>query len=235
MATKVYRMIHSMTGEKDPYYEYKRRTNRQLLDIIDRLRDSIEKSDDPLLAAAIAAANGNMIDCGISGAVTDEQIEAAIHDGHEREYVGCVKEFASEVEKAKKILYLADNSGEIVLDRLLIERLPMEKITLAVRGKPIINDVLIEDAEEVGLCDMVKVIDNGSDAPGTVLEECSDEFRQAFDAADLVISKGQGNYETLSHVDKNIIFLFKAKCQVVAQDLGVPRDTLILKHKTGQE
>ncbi|MCK5523558.1 MAG: DUF89 family protein, partial [Thiomargarita sp.] len=90
----------------------------------------------------------------------------------------------------------------------------------AVRGKPTINDALLKDAKDIGLCDIVKVIDNGAGFPGTVLNKCSKEFLDVFNNADLIISKGQGNYETLSNIDANICFLLKAKCPVVAEDLN---------------
>ena len=132
-----------------------------------------------------------------------------------------VREFAQAAHKAQDILYLTDNAGEIVFDRLLIEQLPMDRITVAVKGSPIINDATRVDAETVGLTNMVSVIDNGSDAPGTMLEDCSRAFRDRFDRADLVVAKGQGNYETLSEVDKNIVFILKVKCPVIAGILTV--------------
>lgn len=230
-AMKMYRMIRRVTGVDDPYYDYKRATNRQLMGMIERLRNEIAQSPDPLMAAVIGAVNGNIIDCGINGCVSDEQIHAAFHDISETALTGEVETFHRKVAQAQNILYLGDNSGEIVLDRLLIELLPMEKITFAVRGGPIINDVLIEDASEVGLTDMVRVIDNGSDAPGTILSECSEKFCRAFDAADLVISKGQGNFETLNETrGKNIIFMLKIKCKVIAQHTALPLGTPLLYH-----
>jgi uncharacterized protein with ATP-grasp and redox domains len=123
---------------------------------------------------------------------------------------------------ARSILYLGDNAGEIVFDKVLIESLPYrDKITYVVRGEPVLNDVTMHDAEEVGLCGLVEVIDNGSDAPGTILEDCSPEFRGRFAAADLVVSKGQGNYESLSCVPhRQVCFLFLMKCAAVAADAG---------------
>ena len=136
--------------------------------------------------------------------------------------------FKHAVSRANNILYLGDNAGEIVFDRLLIEQLPCEKITFVVKGGPILNDALMEDAQIVGLTDVVDVIDNGSDAPGTILESCSEAFRLRFDESDLVIAKGQGNYETLSDVDKNIFFLVTPKCSVLARHLGREIGSLVL-------
>jgi len=127
---------------------------------------------------------------------------------------------AAAVEAAGNILYLGDNTGEIVLDRLPVEELPRERVTFAVRGGPIINDATREDALSTGMTDLVPVIDNGSDVPGTDLEQCSREFQEAFEAADLVIAKGQGNYETLSDNRQSIFFLLKAKCAVIAENIG---------------
>jgi len=138
-------------------------------------------------------------------------------------------EFSRAIAAAERILYLADNAGEIVFDRLLIERLPTEKVTVAVRGLPVINDATLIDAEYAGITELVEVIDNGSDAPGTILEDCSEAFLERFHAADLIISKGQGNYETLSQVHKDIYFLLKVKCPVVARDVGCQMNSLVLQ------
>ncbi|MCK4815836.1 DUF89 family protein, partial [bacterium] len=127
------------------------------------------------------------------------------------------------------ILYLADNAGEIVFDRLLIEQLPYEKITVVVKGKPVINDATMDDAEFAGLTEIVEVFDNGSDAPGTILQDCSQTFRDRFEDADLVIAKGQGNYETLSEVDKDIFFLLKVKCFIIARDIDCEVGEMILQ------
>jgi uncharacterized protein with ATP-grasp and redox domains len=143
-----------------------------------------------------------------------------------------VEQLRSDAECAQNILYLVDNAGEIAFDRLLIEQLPTEKITVVVKGKPVINDATMEDAEFVGLTDIVEVIDNGSDAPGTILETCSQNFRDRFEEADLVIAKGQGNYETLSDLDKNIFFILKAKCPVIARDIGCEIGDMILCHNS---
>ena len=142
---------------------------------------------------------------------------------------GNLEEFSQAVFRADNILYLADNAGEIVFDRLLIELLPLEKITVAVRGFPTINDATMHDAETAGITKLVRVIDNGSDVPGTILDKCSEAFRYSFDRADLVISKGQGNYETLSEVDKDIFFLLKVKCPIIAKKISCPVGSLVLR------
>ena len=141
-----------------------------------------------------------------------------------------VDELHKQIREAKDILYLGDNAGEIVFDRLFIEQLPYQKLTYVVRGEPIINDVTIEDAREVDMCDLVEVIDNGSDAPGTILDNCSHEFQKRFAYSDLIIAKGQGNYETLSDVDQRIFFLLQVKCPVIARDIGCEVGSFVVKN-----
>ena len=133
---------------------------------------------------------------------------------------GDIQELADAADRARDILYLADNAGEIVFDRLLIEQLPPGRVTVAVKGGPVLNDATRSDAAVAGLNELAEVIDNGSDAPGTLLGDCSHSFRERFDRADLVIAKGQGNYETLSDARKDVFFLLKAKCPVIAHHLG---------------
>ena len=133
------------------------------------------------------------------------------------------------VDAAARVLYLADNAGEIACDRLLIERLGPARITLAVKGSPVLNDATRVDAEAVGLAAIVEVVDNGSDAPGTILADCSEAFRRRFAEADLILAKGQGNYETLSNAAADIFFILKAKCPVIARDLGCRVGSLILR------
>ena len=122
-----------------------------------------------------------------------------------------------------------DNAGEIFFDRLLIERLPPGKVTVVVRGSPAINDAIMEDAEAAGIPEVAEVVDNSSDAPGTILEETSPEFRRVFEQADLIIAKGQGNYETLSACGKPIWFLLNVKCPLIANHIGEKMGSLVVK------
>jgi hypothetical protein len=193
------------------------------------LRRDLEISDNALLTAANFAIAGNVIDSGVKNNLKESDLVEAVEHAAQNALHGDTSEFVSAVLRAEKILYLCDNAGEIVFDTLLIEQLGSHRVTAAVRGKPIINDALMADARAAGLTDLVPVIDNGSDAPGTVLEDCSDTFKEAFDAADLIISKGQGNFETLSDSDRPIFFLFKAKCPVVAETVDLPLGTHVLR------
>jgi uncharacterized protein with ATP-grasp and redox domains len=229
MAQKIHRKIRKLTGVQDPYLQVKNRFNKMALQMYPGLRERIEASADPLETAARLAIAGNIIDLGVKTSIKESETEKIINDSLTADFDNRqIDEFRNAVSQAEKILYLADNAGEIVFDQLLIEQLPVEKITLVVKGKPVINDATIEDAQIVGLTDIVRVIDNGSDAPGTILEDCSQDFLQQFKKADLVIAKGQGNYETLSDIDKNIFFILKAKCPVIARHLRCETGRMML-------
>ena len=130
------------------------------------------------------------------------------------------KERKKAIKKAKSIVYLCDNAGEIVLDKLFIKQLPKKIVTAVVRGFPAINDAVMDDADQVGLGDVAKVITNGSRAPGTLISDCSKGFLKTLNSADCIISKGQGNFESLNQTDLPIFFLFKVKCESLANVVG---------------
>ncbi len=200
------------------------------LQLLPGLRDQVAASDEPLMTAAHLAIAGNIIDLGAKSGLHEDEVHEALLHSTEKPLEGDIEVFRSEVAKAKRILYLADNCGEIVFDTLLIEQLGPQRVTLVVRGMPIINDATREDAITAGLDQIVPILGNGSDVPGTLLEDCSEEFRKTFDSADLIVSKGQGNLETLSHCGKNIFFLLKVKCPVVAESVGLPVGSHVLRH-----
>jgi uncharacterized protein with ATP-grasp and redox domains len=213
---RVHRLLRQITGNADPYHEEKKRMNRLALQMLPYLRERMRIAPDPFELAVRLSIAGNMIDLGIFSEVTESAVRAAFEVVLDEPFEGDIECFRRAVDDAESILFLADNAGEIVFDKLLIEQLPAEKLVLAVRGTPVINDATMEDAIEAGITDIVPVISNGSDAPGTVLSECSKEFRQHFESSDVIISKGQGNFETLNDIEKDIFFLFKIKCPVVA-------------------
>ena len=221
LGQRIHKLLRDATGNPDPYREVKRRSNALALEMYPTLKQRLGGSADPFIAAVRMAVAGNVIDFGCRSDLGDDEVLQEIDDAMD----GLVDEVAvadlhRAVHEAGDIVYLADNAGEIVLDRLLIEAMPADRVTLVVRGGPIINDATREDAEVAGLSCLVAVMDNGSDVPGTILETCSPSFRSRFEECDLVIAKGQGNYETLSGQDRDIFFLFKAKCPVVARDIG---------------
>jgi uncharacterized protein with ATP-grasp and redox domains len=229
MSQKIHYTIRKLTGIKDPYLQVKNRFNKLAMEMYPELRKRTEKSEDPLETAIRLAIAGNIIDLGVKTGLTESQIGETITKSLTDPLdAQALEEFKNATNQAKDILYLADNAGEIVFDRLLIEQMPAKKITLVVKAGPIINDATIEDALTAGLTDIVRVIDNGSDAPGTILENCSQDFQRRFNEADLIIAKGQGNYETLSDVDKSIFFILKAKCPVIARHLRCEIGSMIL-------
>ncbi|MEN6461026.1 MAG: ARMT1-like domain-containing protein [Syntrophomonas sp.] len=227
----IHRRIKDMTNCFDPYRVLKDKFNNAALSIYDGLVNIIEESDNPFETAMRIAIAGNVIDCSISISIEEEQVRESIKESLERPILfNTSDELKQAVGQAGKILYLGDNSGEIVFDKLLIKQISPEKITYVVKGEPVLNDVTREDAVSVGMPELVTVIDNGNGAPGTIIKMCSPEFMREYEAADLVISKGQGNYETLSEVtDKDIFFLLKAKCPVIAKDLNCQVGDIIVK------
>ena len=222
LAQRIHRRLRELTGVTDPYRDAKAQQNQMAMQMLPDLQAEVAASDDPFSRAVHLAIAGNIIDLGAKSGLTDSDIHASLEQAASEELLGDLEAFRSAVSAAKNILYLADNAGEIVFDRLLIEQLPRERVTFAVRGVPILNDVTRVDATTVGIDTLVEVMDNGSDAPGTVLADCSEDFQKRFAEADLIISKGQGNFETLSDSPGNIFFLFKTKCPVVADQVGCP-------------
>lgn len=225
MAQRIHRRLRKITGEDDPYREIKHGHNLLALRLLPEMQKKIGAAEDPLILAVRLAIAGNVIDMGVSGSVDEEAIFREVDKALSEAFTGDSEEFRKAVEESREILYLADNAGEIVFDRLLIEQLPTSKVVLAVRGLPVLNDAVRRDAETAGLNRMVRIVDNGSDAPATILEECSPEFRELYEDADMIIAKGQGNFESLSSRRENIFFLLKAKCPVIAEHLGLPVGT----------
>ena len=229
IAQRLHRAIRRELGDPDPYLAVKDRMNRMALDLLPALRARLAAHPDPREAAVRVAIGGNLLDVGAKTQIAAEDLPAHLETIWTQPLRGDVASLFAAAERARSILYLADNAGEIVFDRLLIEQLPVGKVVVAVRGAPVLNDAVRADAETAGLPELVPVVDNGSDAPGTILDDCSADFRARFAAADLVIAKGQGNYETLSETDRPIYFLFTVKCPLVAARVGEPVGSLVAK------
>jgi damage-control phosphatase, subfamily I len=216
-AMGLYARIAELAGSADLFAELKEQSNQLALSMRPRQATRIAEAADPLRAALKLAIAGNVIDYGAPHQLDLHEMLAtalsrplAIDHYHELQ---------QELTRAENVLYLADNCGELVFDSLLIERLG-KKVTLATKERPIINDALVEDALHCGLDRHCEIITNGTGCPGTPLASCSPAFRQAFQEADLIISKGQGNFETLSTTPGPIYFLLTVKCRVVAAHLA---------------
>ncbi|HBO45688.1 MAG TPA: hypothetical protein DD670_17530 [Planctomycetaceae bacterium] len=204
-------------------------TTAELAEVIHLPRFDKYLSEEGSRTAVRLAIAGNVMDLGVKGGLNESEIRVSIEQSLDEPLDGDTIAFAAAVRESQNILYLTDNLGEIVFDRLLIERMPREKTTVAVRGAPVINDATLEDAKAAGLTDLVYVIDNGSDAPGTILHDCSDYFQRRFADADLIIAKVQGNYETLRESSKQVYFLLRVKCPVIARDVGCPVGRMVLQ------
>ncbi|MDX9703967.1 MAG: ARMT1-like domain-containing protein [Candidatus Auribacterota bacterium] len=227
---QIHRLIRSLAGNDDPYRTLKEKYNIMAMRLYSELAKKVRESINPIESAIRLAIAGNIIDLGVKTSLNESEVEDIIRKSLYQAFDNTdFDEFCGEIDKARDILYLADNAGEIVFDRLLIELLPLEKITVVVKGYPVINDATMQDAEFVGLTAITDVIDNGSDAPGTILETCSQRFQARFEQADLIIAKGQGNYETLSNSSKKIFFILKTKCPVIAKDLSCDIGTMVLR------
>jgi len=211
----------------DPFKEEKESYNRLALKIYPLLKEYVDQAKDKLYTAVRVAAIGNALDLSVVDKIDIDDLFAILPDTDFA--IDHYTHFLSDVSEAKHILYLGDNAGEIVFDRVLIESLPTGCTTFAVKSGPVVNDVTYADAYQVGLDKVTRVIDTGIDYAGIPLNLCSQDFRNHFERSDLIISKGQANYETLSNTDANIYFVLKTKCNCVSRDLGVQKGDIVIK------
>lgn len=218
------------TGTSDIYKEVKDKYNQLMLSLMDGIREKIEESADPLAQALMLARAGNFIDFGAMHEVNDTVMYRLLKEAEQLQPKQEIYEwFCSELEKAEKMVFLTDNCGEIVLDILLLEQIrkayPELAVTVIVRGAPVLNDATMEDARAVGLTEMqgICVIDNGTAIAGTELSMISEEALQEMKTANVIISKGQGNFETLHGCGLNIFYLFLCKCDWFSMNLGLPK------------
>lgn len=234
VAQQVYRLVYRLTGSEDPYREEKRRANEIALSLYPHLKRVVADSDEPLLTACKLAIGGNSIDLGPTSRYADINsiISFALDNGLG---IDDYDDFRRSICKSRRIMYLGDNAGEVVFDRILIEEIKRIKevyVDFVVRESPIINDATILDANFVGMPNVAEIVSSGSDAPATVLSQCSEKMIELYHASDIIIAKGQGNYESLSLEEGNIFFLLKAKCEVIAGMLGVQIGEAVLKKQS---
>jgi uncharacterized protein with ATP-grasp and redox domains len=217
----VYDIVYEVTGVRDPYARSKKETNQAALNLLPALEASIHHSQDPLKSALHLAAAGNIIDLGIGHSF---DLKKDVRRIMKQPFaIDHTDQFRKELRRGRTLLYLADNCGEIVFDRVLVEQLLAAgiKVTVAVKSAPIINDATREDAEFAGLTALCPVIETGSDDIGVGWPNTSPVFRRHVREADMILAKGHGNFETCIGKRGNYYFLLKAKCDIVAAELKV--------------
>jgi len=222
----LYQKVREISQNPDPDRDIKTESTRHALGLYAHIKNLVESSEDPLLAGIPIAILGKVIDYGPG---KDFTIEHELGEILYRPFaIFDYDKFRHYVSTCDDVLYLADNAGECVFDRILIEQI-RKPVTYAVRGHPVINDASMEDALEAGIYKVATILSSGTDAPGAILNTCSDEFLHLFPGARFIIAKGQGNYKALSDKTFPIFFLLKAKCLVIADDIGVGKGDIVLK------
>jgi uncharacterized protein with ATP-grasp and redox domains len=222
----VHRIVREETRGGDPYARAKAEATQRALALYPRLKAMVAETAEPLQVAVRLAIAGNIIDLAPSSsydlwATVERVLDQPLAFDHSRA-------FAQALSSTDELLYLADNAGETVFDRVLIESLDVP-VVYAVKGGPVLNDATLDDAVSAGLDRVAKVVSTGSDAPGTVLRLCSAEFHRRYNEAQMIVAKGQANYETLSGEGERLFFLLQTKCRVIAEDVGAPQGSIVLK------
>ena len=220
----LYRLV---INDPDPYWDVKRDSNDTVLEMYGDLEELVRNSADPFIIAVKLAIAGNIIDfaihdhCDLHGTM-DKVLNSDFAVDH-------TCQLKEALQKAEKVLYIGDNAGEIVFDKLLVSEISHPGLTYSVRGAPAINDATMEDAEYTGMTSLTRVISSGYDAPTTIVSRSGEEFRRCYEEADLIISKGQGNLEGLiGENDRRIFFLLMVKCDVIAEYLGVEKGSYVV-------
>ena len=223
----VHAIVRKVVGEGDPYREVKNHSTREALALYPLLKTYVANSEDPLETAVRISIAGNIIDFGPYDEIrdlsktVDNVLITPLHINH-------MQRLRAMLETAAWVLYLADNAGETVFDRVLIETLSVP-VTYAVKDGPILNDAITVDAQAAGIDSCALIITNGTSAPGTILDLCSESFMKKYDNAPLIIAKGQANYETLSTAGTRVFCLLQVKCPVIGRDLGAPVGSIIVR------
>ncbi|MFC1601009.1 DUF89 domain-containing protein [Candidatus Sumerlaeota bacterium] len=235
MGLEIHRIIRDEIGCADPYARLKEQSTRTAIELLPEARRLMAGAADSFEAAVRIAIAGNIMDFALMANWDEARIRDSLFSAMDRPLVrNDVPQLKEAASNAASVLFIGDNAGEVVFDKLLLELLPPGRVTFGVKSSPIINDATRADAEAAAIQEVARIMDNGADAPGTILEICSEEFQHCFEQADVVIAKGQGNYETLSGVDKKgLFFLLMAKCPVVARDIGCQVGDFIVMNNVG--
>ena len=235
MAQAIHRIIREETGNPDPYAEIKARSNAAALRLLEEAQPLVDGAIDPFAMAIRFSIAGNIMDFALTSKMDGLDLSSLVKRTiRKRLDDAAVDALRQAVREAQTILVLGDNAGEIVFDRLLVEQMLPAKVIYAVKGSPVINDATREDARVSGMDRLAEIIDTGNDAPGTLLDQCSAPFLEHFNTADLVIAKGQANYETLSEADRDLFFLTQVKCPVIGRDLNKPVGSWVVQYHPGE-
>ncbi|WP_027399987.1 damage-control phosphatase ARMT1 family protein [Anaerovorax odorimutans] len=221
-------IVKKYTNIKDPYCKIKERDISQALKLEPIIREFVLNKGDMFINLLKVSATGNVMDSAMNNNL---DIESCLSAELEKPFAVCHNEsFKNDLKNSKNILFIGDNAGEAVFDKILIEYLSKEyKVIYAVRDKPIINDATINDAVKAGVKDFADIISTGCSSPGAVLEDCNEEFCDIFNNAHIVISKGQGNFEALSETSRKVYFLLKAKCYKIADAFNININEYVFK------
>ena len=228
LAREIHQIIKSETGFYDPYSKIKEHDLKAAKNIYSYLKEFLQSKENSLYWALKIAATGNNIDAAIYGSMN---LEKCIENELNKEFSICdIEILQSKLITATNMLIIGDNTGETLFDKVMIEKFSGLTVSYAVRSEPIINDVTKEDAYASGLGEVSNIVSTGCNAPGAILEDCNDEFIDIYNKSDIIISKGQGNFEALSEERGNIFFLFKAKCPMISRKLNVNLNEYIFKY-----
>ncbi|MBE7064550.1 MAG: DUF89 family protein [Ruminococcaceae bacterium] len=230
---KIDKLLWDMFKIKKDFTETKRYFNNVMLEKSDAIRKSIESSDDPLLAAIKYTMTGNYIDFGTLNNVDENELQRFLDESYKHPVLPDVYDaLKNDLISAKEIVFLTDNCGEVVLDKLLMEQIrkvnPAAKVTAIVRGGDVLNDATLADAKQIDLMSVADVIDNGNNIAGTYEDKLSDEARSVINSADVIVAKGQANFETLRMCGRNIYYIFMCKCNLFAREFSVEKYTGII-------
>lgn len=234
LGQQVQRLLRSIAGP-DPYAAIKATSNALAWRLLPEITARVAADRDPFEAALRYAIAGNCIDFGKGHGIGEPEVLATLERlAGMRLDEALVERIRRLCEAARRIVVLADNAGEIVFDRLLLERLPAGRVTVIVRGGPVINDATLADAAEARIGEFATVLDSGSDAPGTVVADLARPAWDALAEADLVIAKGQGNYESLEPGSRDHVHLLLVKCPLVAAQTGLALGEPAIVHRPGR-
>jgi uncharacterized protein with ATP-grasp and redox domains len=221
IADFAHRFTRQETGVADPFREAKQRATQEALALYPHLNQLVKDSNNPFETAVRLAIAGNILDLALLKNIDlEENIDQALREPLAIDHTAGLRQA---IEQAEWVLYLADNAGETVFDRLLIEQIAPKPVKYVVKGGPASNDVTLQDAVEAGLDQVAEIVTTGYDSVGIVLDHSSPEFLNLFQTAPVIILKGMGNFESLNQTDERMFFLLQAKCDAIANFLNVAK------------